>query len=144
MGLIADLKTKSHDFPLPGLLKERLKFNRGNKSDLESEREELLAKIEILTARNRALLKIAEMDPDQQEDQLSDPELGILRFIEKETEASAREVCEEFDCKLARAEYLLARLLEHSYLVDYRVLGRHSFLLDQRGRDYLASMVETG
>lgn len=138
MGLIADLKIKSHDFPLPGILKERLNFHRDNKTDLECEREQLLAKIEILTARNRALLKIAELDPDQQEDQVSEPEVEILRFIAKETEASAREVCEVFECKLARAEYLLMRLLENSYLVEYRILGRHSFLLDKRGRDYLA------
>ena len=143
MGLMADLKNKSQDFPLPGLLKERLNFQRGPKTDLESEREQLLAKIEILTARNRALLKIAELDPDQQEDQLSEPELDILRFIAKETEASAREVAEVFECKLARAEYLLMRLLEDSYLVDYRMLGRHSFLVDKRGRDYLASTAET-
>lgn len=142
MGLIADLKNKSQDIPLPGLLKEPLIFLRRNKTDLEREREELLTKIEILTARNRALAKIAEIDPDQQDDQLSEPELAILRFVAKQVEASAAEVSDALGCNPARAEYLLSRLLENDYLVDSQLLGRHSYLVDRRGRDYLDNTTE--
>ena len=137
MGLIADLRNKSEDLPLPILLKQRFSFFSRSRSDLEREREELLARIEILTARNEALLKIAELDPHDLADELTDPELEILEFVANQMEASAGEVCDALECKPARAEYLLTRLLEKDFLVDSQLLGRHSYVANKRGRDYL-------
>ena len=140
MSLISEIISKTQQMPIPLLLKERLRITPREKNVSDIEHEALLVKIEKLTASNKALMEVAELDPNQQADQLSDQEVDILKLIRKETVVSAREVCEAFNYNFARAEYLLAGLLENKYLVDSNLLGRHSFLLDSRGKAYLAEL----
>lgn len=134
MGLLADIKSISREIPLPTQLKGKIKLPRRRRRDADIEREELLVRIEELTAKNQALLKVAELDATDLEDTLSDQENSILQLLEYSNEASAREVAEALDFSLARAEYLLAHLKDKQYLVDSELLGRHSYLLDERGR----------
>lgn len=140
MRLLSELISKTQNVPIPALLKERLRIPRRNERESDLEREALLVKIEKLTASNKALMEVAELDPNQQVDQLSNQEIDILKLIHTETVVSAREISDAFDFNLARAEYLLSGLLENGYLVDSNLLGRHSYLLDSRSRTYLAEL----
>lgn len=137
MGLLADIKTISQEIPLPALLQGKIRLPRRRRRDADVEREALLFRIEALTAKNQALLKLAELDTADLEDTLSDQEINILELLERTNEASAREVAEALGFSFARAEYLLAHLKENQYLVDSEMLGRHSYLLDDRGRESL-------
>lgn len=140
MGLFAELIHKTQQVPLPVLLKERLKIPVRNKGDSELEREALLVRIEKLTASNKALMEVAELDADPNADKLTDQELEIVKMIGEETVVSAREISEAFGYNLARAEYLLSGLMENGYIVDSLMLGRHSYLLDSRSRAYLEEL----
>lgn len=140
MGLLADLKNISQEIPLPALIKDKIQLPRRRRRDADVEREELLVRIEQLTAKNKALLQVAGLDSVEIENNLSAQAVGILHLLDRENEASAREVAESFDFNLARAEYLLAYLQENRYLADSTMLGRHSYLLDERGREYLRSI----
>ncbi len=135
MGWIADLASKTQDLHIPGALKNRLHFSRRGHGD--AERDELLIKIDILTATNNELIHVAKLDTAQQDDQLSDEEAMILQKIARENVESEHEIADALDISLARAEYRLSRLLQKGYLVDFVTLNYHAYVLDSRGRDYL-------
>ena len=137
MGWVADMVNKTQDLPLPEAWKTRLSHLQPQQNDAETEREALLVKIDILTAKNSELMQVANLDPAKQEGQLLEQEVAILHKIAKEIEFSAREIAEAFDINLPRAQYHLKRLLKHGYLVDFSTLGYHAYLLDRRGREYL-------
>jgi ATP/maltotriose-dependent transcriptional regulator MalT len=135
MGWISRITNKQWELPLSGTLKDRLSFGRRRLGN--EERDELLVKIDILTSKNNELLQIAEIDPAQSENQLSDEEAMILKCVARENVESEREIADELDINLARAKYRMARLLQKGYLVDYVTLNYHAYVLDRRGRDYL-------
>ncbi len=135
MSWITDIASKTQEIPIPGVLKERLNFKRRKHGG--DERDELLVKIDILTARNNELMQVADLDAAQQENEISEEEVRILQKIANENVESAREIAEALNINLARAEYRLAQLQEHEYLVDFTTLNYHAYLLDHRGRDYL-------
>lgn len=137
MGWFADIVHKTQELPLPGALKERLSYKSKAHFDSDAERDNLLVKINILTAKNNELMRIANLDPAQQESQLVEQEVDILLKISRESEACAREIAGAFDINLARAEFHLKRLVKHAYLVDFTTLNYHTYLLDRRGREYL-------
>jgi hypothetical protein len=136
MGWITNLANKTQELPIPGALKERLHFGRRSLDD--AERDELLIKIDILTAKNSELMHVADLDTDQQENQLSDEEATILQTIARENVESEHEISDALDISLARAEYRMTRLLQKGYLVDFVTLNYHAHVLDNRGRDYVA------
>ena len=135
MGWIANLASKTQELPIPGALKDRLHLGRRNLDD--AERDKLLIKIDILTAKNTELMHVANLDTAQQENELSDEEAIILQTIARENVDSEREIADALDISLARAEYRLTRLLQKGYLVDFDTLNYHAHVLDKRGRDYL-------
>ena len=136
MGRLANIVHKTQNLPLPGALKERLGYKTAADFNAEEERDDLLVKIDILTAKNNELMRIADLDPVDQDDQPDEQEVKILQKIARENESCAREIAGAFDINLARAEYHLSRLLEHAYLVDFTALSYHTYLLDRRGREY--------
>lgn len=144
MGLIADLKNKSQDIPLPGLLKERLEILKRIEKIPDSERDGLLAKLEILTASDSKLSQIIDINADKPSEPPSESELEVLSFVATQMESSAREVADALGCDLATAEDRLTQLVKKDCLVDSQLLGRHSYLANQRGRDYIANATETG
>ena len=135
MGWIANLANKTQELHIPGALRDRLHIGRRSLDD--AERDELLIKIDILTAKNSELMHVANLDSDQQENQLSDEEAMILQTIARENVESEREIADVLDISLARAEYRMTRLLQKGYLVDFDTLNYHAHVLDRRGRDYL-------
>jgi len=135
MGWIANLASKTQELPIPGALRDRLHLHRRSLDD--AERDKLLIKIDILTARNNELMHVADLDADQQENQLSDEEAMILQAIARENVESEHEIADALDISLARAEYRMTRLLQKGYLVDFATLNYHAHVLDKRGRDYL-------
>lgn len=137
MGFLTDIKARAQEIPIPELLKGKFPAALRKRNDADIEREELLVRIEVLTARCQELMEIADLNPDNDADDLTDQEVHILKYLADDFEVSGREVAEKFGYKLARAEYLLARMMENGYLVDSVLLGRHSYLLDNRGRQYL-------
>ena len=137
MAWLADIVNKTRNLPLPGVLKERHRHKTKADFDTEAERDDLRVKIDILTAKNNELMRIANLDPAEQNDQLVDQERIILQKIARENEACAQEVAGAFDINLARAEYHWNRLLKHAYLIDFTTLNYHTYLLDRRGREYL-------
>lgn len=135
MSWIANLANKTQQIPMPGMLKERLNFNRRTHDG--TEQDELLVKIDILTAENSELMQVANLDAAQQENEISEEETKILLIIANENVESAREIAEALDISLARAKYRLMQLRVRRYLVDFTTLNYHAYLLDRRGRDYL-------
>jgi biotin operon repressor len=135
MSWITDIAAKTQEIPIPGALKKRLNFKRRKHGG--AEQDELLVKIDILTARNNELMQVANLDAAQQANEISEEEVKILLKIANENVESAREISDELEITLARAEYRLAQLQEHGYLVDFTTLNYHAYLLDRRGRDYL-------
>jgi len=135
MSWISGITNKTRALPIPGALKDRLNFKR-RKHD-EAERDELLIKIDILTAKNNELIQVAHLDAAQQAGQISDEEVKILQIIAVENVASAHEIADALNISLARAEYRLTQLLESGYVIDQATLNYHAFLLDRRGREYL-------
>ena len=135
MGWIANLASKTQGLPISGVLRDRLHIGRRSLDD--AERDELLIKIDILTAKNTELMHVADLDANQQENQLSDEEATILQTIARENVESEHEISDALDISLARAEYRMTRLLQKGYLVDLVTLNYHAHVLDNRGRDYL-------
>jgi DNA-binding CsgD family transcriptional regulator len=135
MGWISEIAHKTRTLPIPGALTDRLHLKRHTHG--AAERDELLVKIDILTAKNNELKQIAHLDTAQQKNQVSKEEIEILRRIAEENVASAHEIADALDISLARAEYRLTQLLDHGYVVDNATLNYHAFLLDRRGREYL-------
>ncbi len=135
MGWIADLASKTQELHIPDALINRLPFSRRGLDD--AERDELLIKIDILTATNNELMHVANLDAAQQDNQLSDEEAMILQTIARENVESEHEISDALDISLARAEYRLSRLLQKGYLVAFLTLDYHAYVLDSRGRDYL-------
>ena len=135
MGWIANLADKTQELPIPGAIRDRLHFGRRGLDD--AARDELLIKIDILTAKNNELMHVANLDTAQQENQLSDEEAMILQTIARENVDSEHEIADALDISLARAEYRMTRLLQKGYLVDFLTLDYHAYVLDSRGRDYL-------
>jgi DNA-binding transcriptional ArsR family regulator len=137
MGWVASIVNRTQDLPLPKAWKTRLNHRQSQHASTEAERDALLVKIDILTAKNNELMQVANLDPVQQASQLLPQEVEILEKVATEIEFSAREIAEAFDINLPRAQYHLKRLLKHGYLVDFTALGYHAYLLDRRGREYL-------
>lgn len=137
MNWLNDLAKKTQANPFAGFMSGRLHGKPRKYSD--EERDELLVKIDILTARNNSLLNVANIDETQQEGQIFDDEINILKILAAEDEASAYQIAQAFDFSLARAQYHLTRLSEMQFLVSNTALGRQAYLLDQRGREYLAA-----
>ena len=135
MNWITNIAAKTQEIPIPGVLKERLNFKRRKHGG--ADQDELLVKIDILTARNNELMQVANLDAAQQENEIADEEVKILLKIANENVESAREISDALDINLARAEYRLTQLMEKGYLVDFTTLNYHAYLLDRRGRDYL-------
>lgn len=135
MGWISEIVHKTQTLPSPGALIDRLHFKRHTHG--AAERDELLVKIDILTARNSELKQIAHLDTAQKENQVSEEEVKILRRIADENVASAHEIADALDISLARAEYRLTQLLDNGFVVENATLNYHAFLLDRRGREYL-------
>jgi predicted HTH transcriptional regulator len=135
MGWISEIAHKTQTLQIPGALTDRLHFKRHTHG--AAERDELLVKIDILTAKNNELNQIAHLDTAQQKNEVSEEEIKILRRIAEENVASAHEIADALDISLARAEYRLTQLLDHGYVIDNSTLNYHAFLLDRRGREYL-------
>ena len=137
MNWLNNLAKNTQGSPISGILSARLHGKPRKYSD--EERDQLLVKIDILTARNNTLLNVANIDEIQQEGQISDDEVNILKILAVEDEASAHQIAQAFDLSLARAQYHLTRLSEMQFLVSNTAMGRQAYLLDQRGRNYLAA-----
>jgi len=137
MSWLADIAKKTQDIPIANLLSDRL--GRKPSKQTDAERDELLVKIEILTARNNKLQDVGNIDATQMESQLSEEEVTILQTIASEDEASDYQIAAAFDYSLARAQYHLTRRCENQYLVCNTTLERQSYLLDKRGHDFLAA-----
>ena len=137
MSWLTDIAKKTQDIPVASMLSERL--SRKPSKHTDAEREELLVKIEILTARNNKLQDAANVDTTQQENQLAEEEIAILKTLAYEDEASAHQIAKAFNFSLARAQYHLKRLDELEYLASITALERQAYFLDQRGREYLAA-----
>ncbi len=137
MSWLADIAKKTQDTPIANLLSDRLGRKPSKRTD--TERDELLVKIEILTARNNNLQDVGNIGATQIESQLSEEEVTILETLAYEDEASVHQIAKAFDFSLARAQYHLTRLVEMQYLVSSTALERQAYLLSQRGRKYLAA-----
>ena len=137
MSWLADIAKKTQDIPIPSMLSDRL--SRKTSKYTDAERDDLLVKIEILTARNSQLKDAANVESTQQEGQLAEEEIAILKTLAVEDEASAHQVAKAFNFSLARAHYHLKRLAELEYLASNTALERQAYFLDQRGREYLAA-----
>jgi type III secretory pathway component EscV len=135
MSWISKFAGKTQKLTISRALKTRLSFSRRTLGD--AERDELLVKIDILTAKNSELMHVADLDAAQQKNELSDEEATILQKIAMENVESEREIADALDISLARAEYRMLRLLEKGYLVDFVTLDYHAYVLDRRGRDFL-------
>jgi len=137
MSWLAEIAKKTQDIPIPTVLRDRL--NRKPRKYTDAERDELLVKIEILTARNDKLQDVANIETTQQLNGLAEEEVNILKILADEDEASAHQIAQAFDFSLARAQYHLTRLSEMQYLVSNTALERKAYFLDQRAREYLAA-----
>ena len=137
MSWLNDIARKTQDIPIAGVLRGRM--IRKPQKNTNTERDELLVKIEILTARNDKLQDVANIEATQQVNGLAEEEVGILKVLANEDEASAYQIARAFDFSLARAQYHLTRLAELQYVVSITALERRAYLLDQRGREYLAA-----
>lgn len=137
MSWLTDIAKKTQDIPIANAISSRLNQKLSRFSD--AERDELLVKIEILSARNDKLQDVANIEATQQVNGLAEEEVDILRILAGEDEASAYQVARAFDFSLARAQYHLTRLAELRYVVSVTALERQSYLLDRRGREYLAA-----
>ena len=137
MSWLEDIAKKTQNMPIANLLSDRL--SRKSSKYTDAERDELLVKIEILSARNDKSQDAANVDTTQQEGQLSEEEINILKTLAYEEEASSHQIAKAFNFSLARAQYHLTRLAELGYLVSSTTLERQAYLLDQRGREYLAA-----
>jgi Fic family protein len=137
MSWLNEIAKKTQDIPIASALSGRLK--RKSQKYTDAERDELLVKIEILTARNDKLQDVANIESTQQVNGLADEEVNILKILANEDEASAHQIARAFDFSLARAQYHLTRLTELQYVISSTALERQSYFLDQRGREYLAA-----
>ena len=137
MSWLNEIAKKTQDIPIASALSGRLK--RKSQKYTDGERDELLVKIEILTARNDKLQDVANIEATQQVNGLADEEVNILKILANEDEASAHQIARAFDFSLARAQYHLARLTELQYVISSTALERQAYFLDQRGREYLAA-----
>jgi predicted HTH transcriptional regulator len=137
MSWLTDIAKKTQDIPVASKLHDRLSRKPSKYTD--AERDELLVKIEILTAQNSKLQNAENVETTQQEGQLAEEEIAILNTLAYEDEASAHQIAKAFNFSLARAHYHLKRLTELEYLASNTVLERQGYFLDQRGREYLAA-----
>jgi hypothetical protein len=137
MTWLAELAKKTQDIPIAGALSDRLQRKSSKYS--EKERDDLLVKIEILTARNTRLQSGSDTGSVPLDNQLSEEEICILKTLDAENEGTAHQVAQAFDFSLARAQYHLTRLAEMQYLVSNTALERTAYMLDKRGREYLAA-----
>ena len=137
MSWLTDIAKKTQDMPIPSLLSGL--GNRKPQKYIDAERDELLVKIEILTARNDKLEDVANIKATQHVNGLAEEEVTILKILASEDEASAHQIARAFEFSLARAQYHLMRLAELQYVVSITTMERQTYLLDQRGREYLAA-----
>ena len=137
MSWLSDIAKKTHDMPIASVLSGL--GNRKPQKYTDAERDELLVKIEILTARNDKLQDVTNIKTTQQVNGLAEEEVSILKILASEDEASAHQIAQAFEFSLARAQYHLMRLAELQYVVSITALERRAYLLDQRGREYLAA-----
>ena len=137
MSWLTDIAKKTQDIPIASALSGRL--NRKPSRYSAADRDELLVKIEILTARNDKLQDAANVEATQQVNGLAEEEVSILKILASEDEASAHQIARAFDFSLARTLYHLTRLTELQYVVSITALERRAYFLDQRGREYLAA-----
>ena len=137
MSWLTDIAKKTQDIPIAAALSGRIHRKLSSYSD--AERDELLVKIEILTARNAKLRDVANIDATQQVDGLAEEEVSILKILDSEDEASAHQIARAFDFSLARTQYHLTRLAELQYVVSITAMERRAYFLDTRGREYLAA-----
>jgi len=137
MTWLAELAKKTQGIPIAAALSDRL--HRKSPKYSEKERDELLVKIEILTAHNSKLKNGSDANSAPMDNQLSEEEISILETLAAEDEGTAHQVARAFDFSLARAQYHLKRLAEMKYLVSNTALERKTYMLDQRGREYMAA-----
>ena len=137
MSWLAEIAKKTQDIPIAGALSGRL--NRKLSRLPDAERDELLVKIEILSARNDKLRDVANVEATQQVNGLAEEEVSILKILASEDEASAHQIARAFNFSMARAQYHLTRLVELQYVLSVTTLERRSYLLDRRGHEYLAA-----
>ena len=137
MSWLNEIAKKTQDIPIASALSGRLKRNSQKHTD--AERDELLVKIEILTARNDKLQDVGNIEATQQLNGLAEEEVNILKILASEDEASAHQIARAFDFSLARTQYHLTRLTELRYVISNTALERQAYFLDQRGREYLAA-----
>jgi Fic family protein len=137
MSWLSHIVKKTQDMPIANVLGGL--GNRKPQKYTDAERDELLVKIEILTARNDKLQDVANITATQQVNGLAEEEVSILKVLASEDEASAHQIARAFEFSLARAQYHLTRLAELQYVVSITAMERRAYLLDQRGREYLAA-----
>lgn len=137
MGWMKDLFDKSQEIPMSGVLRERLGYLQQRYDDLEAERDKLLGQVRELKAKANIPVFASRPEPAQTQNKLSDEEVQILQLIAEADEAGVEDIARTLQLNKARAEFLLIRLEDTSYLRDSWGMGYHSFLMDQRGREYL-------